>query len=112
MPHGNKVISSRDVRIDEMSHFSWKDVRDSEIVPAFEDSFVSIEHGNPVHRLIEDVMEEPTITHPKIDKHANMKIILYQNPKILIMLIIMRETYQHPDLHQKTLMKIQTPQES
>ena len=73
MPHGNKVISSRDVRIDEMSHFSWKDVRDPEIVPAFEDRFVSIEHGNPVHLLIEDVMEEPTITHTKIDKQANNK---------------------------------------
>lgn len=33
MPHGNKVISSRDVRIDEMSHFSWKDVKILRLFP-------------------------------------------------------------------------------
>ena len=70
MPHGNKVISSRDVRIDEMSHFNCKDLKNPETVPTFEDRFASIEHGNPMDQLIEDVMEDPTSAHTKIDKHA------------------------------------------
>ncbi|KHJ34474.1 hypothetical protein EV44_g3634 [Erysiphe necator] len=73
MPHGKKVISSRDANIDEISHFNWKDIRNPEIIPAFKDRFAIMEHENPVDQLIEDVIEDSTITYNWDNIHANDK---------------------------------------
>ena len=75
MPYGNKVISSRDVRVDEMSRFSWEQVRNPDIIPAFEDRFVSIEHGNPIDQLLENVIEDLTSTDIQVNKTPTLTTI-------------------------------------
>lgn len=74
MPYGNKVISLRDVRVDEMSHFSWEKVRNPDITPVFKDRFVSIENGDPMDQLLENIIEELPTFHNQANNdniHSN-----------------------------------------
>ncbi|RKF79960.1 hypothetical protein GcM1_198043 [Golovinomyces cichoracearum] len=59
LPYAKKVMASRVVRVDELSPFSWKDVKNSEIDPSFEDCTTTFEHGDrpAIDQLVEDVME-------------------------------------------------------
>ncbi|KAI0991326.1 hypothetical protein K3495_g16861, partial [Podosphaera aphanis] len=55
-----------------MSRFSWEHVRNPSNIPIFEDRFVSIEHGNPMDQLLEDVIEESTSTHSQVNENIHL----------------------------------------
>ncbi|RKF73932.1 hypothetical protein GcM1_242149 [Golovinomyces cichoracearum] len=58
-PHVNKVIAWRDVRVDKMSSFSWKDMKNPESVSSFEDIITISRHEDrpAFDQLVEDLME-------------------------------------------------------
>ena len=60
LPHVNKVIASRDVRVDELTPFSWKNIKNPENVSQAENLFENLEHGNSpaIEQLIEELLED------------------------------------------------------
>ncbi|RKF55037.1 hypothetical protein OnM2_092035 [Erysiphe neolycopersici] len=50
-----------------------RSVGNPEIIPAFEDRFAIVEHESPVHQLIEDVIEDSTVTQNQDNIHASDK---------------------------------------
>ena len=75
IPYGNKVVASRDVRVDEMSPFSWKDVNDPELIPTFEDRFMVVNYNNTplIDNLIEDITENQNSGASKIHTDTVVK---------------------------------------
>ncbi|RKF82064.1 hypothetical protein GcM1_175014 [Golovinomyces cichoracearum] len=80
LPYANKVIASRDVRVDELSPFSCKDAKDPKIVPNFEDCTTTFEHGDrpAIDQLVEDLLENQAhktidITNRKLEQSQTVK---------------------------------------